>query len=201
MSGTERVKGGIERVKGSDGGDVNSDTRLQTTDAQARNVNVNARAPLVIDSMVWEHSDAVLFIERASFGADAWTEGQFWSELGAPAELKRYLVALRGGDVVGYAAVQFIAPEAEVLTVAVHPEHRGQGIAAALVAALETAALGRRCTLMHLEVEQSNAAARGLYEHLGYCDSGSRPNYYGRGRDAILMSKPLGTVTASSEQT
>ena len=154
-----------------------------------------ATTAIVIEPMIWEHSDAVLDIERASFGSDAWTEGQFWSELGAPAELKQYLVASRGTEVVGYAAVQFIAPEAEVLTVAVHPQHRGQGIASALVAALESAALARRCTLMHLEVEQSNAVARGLYEHLGYHESGSRPNYYGRGRDAVLMSKPLSTPT------
>lgn len=146
---------------------------------------------LVIEPMIWGHSDAVLDIERASFGADAWTEGQFWSELGAPAELKQYIVAVVDDSVVGYAAVQFIAPEAEVLTVAVQPAWRGAGIASALVAELETLARGRRCELMHLEVEQSNSAARGLYAHLGYAESGLRPNYYGRGRDAVLMSKSI----------
>lgn len=148
-------------------------------------------AGLDFEPMIWGHIDSVLDIERGCFGSDAWTQGQFWSELGAAPELKSYIVALRASVVVGYAAVQFIAPEAEVLTVAVHPDARGSGIGTALVCELERLAIGRRCSLMHLEVESTNAAARSLYGRLGYAQTGLRPGYYGRGRDAVLMQRTL----------
>ena len=47
---------------------------------------------------------------------------------------------------------------------------------------------------VELEVRSSNAAARALYESLGFSETGSRSNYYATsdGReDAILMTLPL----------
>ena len=54
---------------------------------------------------------------------------------------------------------------------------------------------------VELEVRSSNAAARGLYQSLGFSETGSRPNYYATpdGREgAILMTLTLnigGSVT------
>ena len=163
---------------------------------------------ITVQPMIWGHIDEVLEIEKQSFGADAWTEGGFWSELEGVPALKDYVVALGAAAasdaaagplvVLGYAGVQFIAPEAEVLTVAVHPAARRRSIGRMLVAHLEQSAASRGCDVLHLEVEDANAAARGMYLALGYQEVGRRAKYYGPGRDAVLMSKRLAAAVAAS---
>ena len=169
---------------------------------------------IAVVPMIWGHIDAVLQIEKQSFGGDAWTEGGFWTELEGVPALKDYVVALGpasgaaptdetlSGDateqfaVLGYAGMQFIPPEAEVLTIAVHPDARRRSIGRILVTHLEQSAASRGCEVLHLEVEDANAAARGMYLALGYQEVGRRANYYGSGRDAVLMSKPLAAAVA-----
>lgn len=148
-----------------------------------------------IEPMMWGHVDEVLGIEQASFGADAWSADAFWSELSAVPHTKHYIVALADDVVVGYAGLQFISPESEILTVAVTSEHRRQGIARLLINELEAVARQHSCVTVHLEVEDSNQAARTMYAHLGYQDVGLRRGYYGPGRDAILMSRELPATT------
>ena len=83
-------------------------------------------------------------------------------------------------------------PEAEILTIAVVPEARGQGVGAALAeAALEFAA-ARGAETMMLEVAESNAAARALYARIGYAEIGRRPAYYQSrdgAEDALVLSR------------
>jgi ribosomal protein S18 acetylase RimI-like enzyme len=47
----------------------------------------------------------------------------------------------------------------------------------------------RHATVITLEVRRENAAAMKLYESLGFTERGVRRNYYGRGQDAIIMSR------------
>ena len=44
---------------------------------------------------------------------------------------------------------------------------------------------------MTLEVRRGNAAARRLYESLGFEEVGVRRNYYGSGEDALIMRLAL----------
>jgi len=152
---------------------------------------VTASTTLTFEPMVWGHIDEVIRIEMESFGDDAWSQGQFWDELGAPEDLKVYVCAMSNGQVVGYAGLQVIAPEAEILTVAVAKSKRRRGVGGALVAELQRQARARNCTLMHLEVESTNTSAKAMYVALGYSESGLRANYYGLGRDAVLMQCQL----------
>ncbi len=83
-----------------------------------------------------------------------------------------------------------MADEAEILTLATHPDARRRGMARRLVeVALEEARL-RGCIALHLEVAAGNIAAIGLYASLGFSPSGRRKGYYrtkmGR-EDAILL--------------
>jgi ribosomal-protein-alanine N-acetyltransferase len=53
------------------------------------------------------------------------------------------------------------------------------------------------CRVAHLEVRQSNAAARAFYQRLGFRATGVRRNYYGPNEDALLMSKKLSDDTVA----
>lgn len=95
----------------------------------------------------------------------------------------------------GFAIGRVVAGEAELLTIATHPDQRRQGIARHIMARFEDAAATRGATQSFLEVAQDNAAARALYEACGYAQVARRAGYYrrpdGRVVDALILSKPL----------
>lgn len=98
----------------------------------------------------------------------------------------------------GFALIRTIAGEAELLTIAVDPAHRREGIARGLIGlALDTAAT-RNANTMFLEVAADNSGAIALYDQTGFLRTGLRPAYYacpdGTRLDAVLMARnlPLG---------
>jgi [ribosomal protein S18]-alanine N-acetyltransferase len=81
--------------------------------------------------------------------------------------------------------------EAEVLTLAVAPEARRQGVARALLAGAMAAAREQTARTMVLEVAIGNAAARALYRRAGFVEAGRRPRYYADGGDALILRARL----------
>jgi ribosomal-protein-alanine N-acetyltransferase len=98
------------------------------------------------------------------------------------------------GELAGFVLCRQIAGEAEVLTLAVRPAHRRQGVAQALMeVAIALAAASAQS--MFLEVADDNAGAIALYEQAGFEPVGRRVRYYarpsGEGADAIVMRRTL----------
>ena len=63
----------------------------------------------------------------------------------------------------------------------------GDGLGEALVRAGLAWASAQGAARVLLEVERTNATARRLYERCGFAAIGTRRNYYGPGRDAVVM--------------
>ena len=84
-------------------------------------------------------------------------------------------VAILDGRIAGFVVSRRVAEkEREILNIAVHPDFRRLHVATELLRS-EIA----RCPGAHfLEVRESNAPARRLYERLGFESVGSRPGYY-----------------------
>ncbi|MFM9105310.1 MAG: GNAT family N-acetyltransferase, partial [Chloroflexota bacterium] len=99
----------------------------------------------------------------------------------------RFLVARREGAVAGCAIGDWHEGNSRVVNIAVDPGWRRQGVATALLAAIEAALPVGDMVLM---VEADNPAAQALYERNGYLDAGPAANYYGPGRHGIWMRKP-----------
>jgi ribosomal-protein-alanine N-acetyltransferase len=83
------------------------------------------------------------------------------------------------------------AEEAELLRLAVHPDHRRKGLARALLAASEERLRKEGVRCLHLEVSVSNTGARELYLAVGWTGEGLRRGYYRDGEDAALYRKEL----------
>lgn len=105
---------------------------------------------------------------------------------------RRVWRALRRADLrrplVGYVASWIIAGEVHISTIAVHPQHRGQGLGELLLASMLWRAyhFGGRYSV--LEVRESNLTARALYEKYEYRVVGRREGYYRDNQeDALLM--------------
>lgn len=80
---------------------------------------------------------------------------------------------------------------ARFYSLVVHPAHRRRGIARLLLEHAETAALGRGCLAMQLEVRPDNVAALGFYRKHGYETAGKIPGFYEDGSEAMKMCKRL----------
>lgn len=90
----------------------------------------------------------------------------------------------------GFVVWRVVADEAEIITVGVHPEYRGTGIAIAMLTIAEVEIAKTNAKKIFLEVAEDNVPARKLYEKQGYTQVGKRPKYYD-GIDAIIMEKSL----------
>ncbi len=115
-----------------------------------------------------------------------------WSEAEIAAVLDSALCFVLTAP-LGFLIGRAVAGEAELLTIAVDPAARRQGIAAGLVAGFLAEARARGAGVAFLEVAADNAAALALYGAAGFAESGRRRGYYvgpdGRAVDAVLMSR------------
>lgn len=111
------------------------------------------------------------------------------------------------GSVAGYAGMYYVSAGlsddgmtvyegiADIVNVAVRPLLRRRGVGRLLLDALRSESESLALGILTLEVRRSNAAARGLYESLGFAEVGTRRNYYTKPReDAILMDLRLGRI-------
>jgi ribosomal-protein-alanine N-acetyltransferase len=96
------------------------------------------------------------------------------------------LLALAGPVPAGFCAWRQSSPEeAELLNLAVDPDCRRRGVAAALLNALTGTARGD----IFLEVAEPNTLAIALYTASGWEPVSVRRDYYRKGLNAIVMKK------------
>jgi [ribosomal protein S18]-alanine N-acetyltransferase len=103
------------------------------------------------------------------------------------------LIAYAAGDLSahGFLIVRSAGDEAELLTLAVHPDHRRIGLARALLVHATARLRAAGAKQIFLEVDEANASARGLYQSLGAVVVGHRKRYYEHGADADIFSLAL----------
>ena len=118
---------------------------------------------------------ALAKLHDASFGR-GWSEDEFEHLL-----LERNIIgdrAVIGRKLVGFIISRQAADEAEILSIAVAPAQRGQGLARRLLDRHLRRLAGLGVRAVFLEVDEGNAAARRLYARTRFRDIGRRPAYY-----------------------
>lgn len=136
--------------------------------------------------------DAVLAVERACFGADAYDRNLF-AELYD--QCGRLFLVEAGAGIRAYmvtsTAVRRATPCAELISVAVGPAYRGQGIASALMRSTLRRLRLRRVRHLTLAVRVSNRQALALYAKFGFARLRQIRRYYEDGEDALVLRKLL----------
>jgi [ribosomal protein S18]-alanine N-acetyltransferase len=132
---------------------------------------------------------AIERIERRSYPTP-WSRSMFAGELTKSSSVCLGAYETDTDELVGYLIISRYVDAWHVMNVAVAPDHRGRGIATAMLQRLFelTAGDGRRGYT--LEVRVSNRSAISLYEKLGFKARGVRRGYYTDNReDALIMWK------------
>ena len=140
---------------------------------------------VTVRPMVMTDVDGVMAVEHDSF-LTPWSRSAFEEEL-AQNRLARYIVAVENDEIVGYAGTWLVINEAHVTNVAVSGQRRREGIGRLLMQKLMELARDNDMESMTLEVRVSNAAARHLYEQLGFVEAGIRKNYYSETKEDALI--------------
>lgn len=132
---------------------------------------------------------------HASAFAQGWSALDFERFLSDRAVLADGLFLDGAREPAGFVLSRRVLDEAEILTVAIAPEHRGRGFSRPLLARHLDELRRRGVRRVHLEVEEGNGPALRLYRALGFAEVGRRAAYYegpnGARASAIAMSAVL----------
>ena len=135
--------------------------------------------------------DALIELEQRVFATDRLTRQGLRRLLAS--STARVIVAEMEHRLAGAAVVLFRRRSgvARLYSIGVAPQRSGQGVGPALLAAVDQAAMARRCRCVRLEVHVNNKAAISRYCKSGYRRRGRRARYYEDGGDALLFEKEL----------
>ena len=137
-------------------------------------------------------SPALTAEEMAQTHAAAFRHSRPWSAHEF-ADLLRSRHCFVVGNAQSFALVRVIVDEAELLTLATHPDHQRQGLGRKVMQRWQQKAEAQGAQEAFLEVASNNIAAQTLYQSCGFVTVGIREGYYEeKGQhpvDALLMRR------------
>jgi ribosomal-protein-alanine N-acetyltransferase len=131
---------------------------------------------------------AIAILHKASFQR-GWGEEEVYGLL-----IEKSVMAHRtmiGRSMAGFILSRFAAGEAEILSIAIAPKHRGRGLSRPLLDLNLRRLAGLGARTVFLEVDENNAPARALYRRAGFADVGRRKSYYQSGANALVLRRDL----------
>lgn len=137
--------------------------------------------------MTVEDLDQVMELEEDLFTVP-WTKEGFLTFLLKDNSLM--FVIEEKGKILAYCSILTVLDEGDILNVAVRKDRQREGIGNFLMECMIRMAGERGVNILHLEVRESNGAARRLYRRLGFKEDGLRKGYYTDPvENAVLMTR------------
>jgi [ribosomal protein S18]-alanine N-acetyltransferase len=131
---------------------------------------------------------ALAAIHAASFRR-GWSEEEFARLIADRAVLGDR--AAVGRTLTGFIISRLTVDEAEILSVAIAPSHRGRGLARPLLQQHMRRLAGVGARTVFLEVGEGNVPAERLYRRAGFYEVGRRAGYYDGGGTALVLRRDL----------
>jgi ribosomal-protein-alanine N-acetyltransferase len=138
----------------------------------------------VVDAVRTDDLDQLAAIHAAGFPGAAWSAADLAALLREDTVFG--LVVRRANfygtrSPVAFVLARLVADEAEILTIAVDPDHRRRGLARQLMEHVFRRLYHDRAVALFLEVDAGNEAAVSLYRRLRFNKVGERKGYYAHG--------------------
>jgi [ribosomal protein S18]-alanine N-acetyltransferase len=139
----------------------------------------------------------MLALEREVPSLVHWSEQSYLAAF-APGALERSVLVIEHGKaLLAFLIARFSETECELENIVVASPQRRHGLALQLLKTLIADARKRGAARILLEVRESNTAARGLYEKVGFRVSGRRKSYYSLPREDALSFELALNCTSS----
>lgn len=136
-----------------------------------------------------ETAEQLSELDKLCVGAEGWSAESFLSE--ADKENGIVLFITEGERIAALLSGYTAVGEADITSVAVHPDFRRRGYATALLKCFEEH-LPKDTEYIFLEVRESNGGAVALYEKCGFERLAVRKDFYVLPREnAVVMRKPI----------
>jgi ribosomal-protein-alanine N-acetyltransferase len=148
---------------------------------------------VTIRTILTSDIDEILIIQSASTEASQWSHDSYARIAARESPTEFMWVACNEIEQVnGFLVAREVAGESEILNLAVHPDYRRRGVAAALLDHGMDHAQSQGAARCFLEVRRSNTTAIHFYRSHNFWPTGIRPCYYSHPKeDAILLSHIL----------
>lgn len=122
---------------------------------------------------------SIVELERSARDAAHWSETAYMEMFDSESAARIALVIAEGERrISSFLIARFAGSECELENIVVSESCRRNGFGSRLIQSLVSAARERHVLRLFLEVRESNAAARALYESCGFHVSGHRTSYY-----------------------
>lgn len=143
-----------------------------------------------------EDVSGILEIERNCYnGETPWNQTALLHELQFNSNAYYQIMYLKDRP-IAFIGSWFVAYEAHITNLAVHPEFRNKGIATFLLKEIIRIANLKEMQLVSLEVRASNQEAQNLYKNLLFKEVGVKRKYYSSDQeDAVEMSLRLDEIS------
>lgn len=143
-----------------------------------------------ISNTTLDDIEGIVHIENLSFSIP-WSENAFKDEI-IKNDLAFYITAKINTKIVGYIGMWKIFEEGHITNIAIHPDHRNQGIGVKLLKEILDICKTNKIKRITLEVRKSNYIAQKLYIKQGFEINGIRKKYYSdNNEDAFIMWKEI----------
>ncbi|MEL6441961.1 MAG: N-acetyltransferase [Cyanobacteria bacterium J06621_8] len=136
----------------------------------------------------------VLVLDQICLGG-LWTEDGYLREIDSPKSSLLVMSLTEPSNqeqkkpiIIGVCCLWAIVNEAHITLLAIHPDHRRQGLGQLLLLTILKNAIARQLDWATLEVNVNNQGAINLYQKFGFRVAGTRKNYYQpSGDDALVL--------------
>ena len=136
------------------------------------------------------HLNSCIDLDKKSLKG-LWTKSQWIKELTDPKRICIGVIDLETNKILGLCSAWLVLDELQITFIAVHPKQQRKGLGHFLISELISRSNSLLINRIHLEVKETNKAAKAFYKSMGFKIIGNRSNLYKDGSNAILFTKQL----------
>ena len=145
---------------------------------------------MIVRSMSVDDLNEIVKIEESLYKAP-WNEKQYKYEL-EENEFSYLFVLEHNGVIIGYYGFWVMFEDSDITKVSIRKEFQGMKLSNILMEDCFERVKKAGCNKINLEVRVDNIPAIGLYKKHGFEEVYIRKDYYGKGEDALILTKMVG---------